>query len=88
MESDISQITAERNVVVSDIQSQLLAAELDNNPTNGATDEAETACILLYANTLKAYAESDGTGPAPTDCGITVPNGARSRKPASLPCSS
>jgi hypothetical protein len=75
VEGDISHITAERNVVVSDIQSQLLAAELDNNPTNGATDEAETACILLYANTLKAYAQSDGTSPAPTDCGITVPNG-------------
>jgi hypothetical protein len=75
VEGDISHITAERNVVVSDIQAQLLAAELNNTPTNGATDEAETACILLYANTLKAYAQSDGTSGAQTDCNITGPTG-------------
>ncbi len=75
VEGDIAHITAERNVVVSDIQSQLLAAELDNTPTNGATDEADTACILLYANTLKAYAQSGGTSAPPTDCGISGPTG-------------
>ena len=76
VEGDISHITAERNVVVSDIQAQLLAAELNNTSTNGATDEADTVCILLYANTLKAYAQSVGTSPAPTDCNIpTGPTG-------------
>ena len=84
VESDIAQITAERNVVVSDIQSQLLGAELDNNPTNGATDEADTTCILLYANTLKAYAQSGGTSPAPTDCGISGPTGGQNPR-SSLP---
>ena len=89
VEGDISHITAERNVVVSDIQAQLLAAELNNTSTNGATDEADTVCILLYANTLKAYAQSGGTSPAPTDCGIaTGPPAVRLQKPPCPPCSS
>jgi hypothetical protein len=39
-----------------------MAAELNNTPTNGASDESETTCILQYANTLKAHAQS---GPPP-----------------------
>jgi hypothetical protein len=73
VEGDIGTITAERNYVVSDIQAQLLAAELNGTATNGATDEADTTCILTYANTLKAYAQSGGTTAAPTDCNIGPP---------------
>ena len=70
VEADITQSTAERNAVVSDIQAQLLAAELSNAPTNGATDESDTTCLLTYANILKAYALRGGTTAQPTDCGI------------------
>ncbi len=70
VEGDVNQISAERNFVVSDIQAQLMAAELNDTATNGATDEADTTCILQYANTLKAYAQSGGTTAAPTDCNI------------------
>jgi LPXTG-motif cell wall-anchored protein len=72
VEGDIAHITAERNYVVSDIQAKLMAAELDGMPTNGATDEADTTCLLDYANTLKAYAQSGGTTATPTDCNIGV----------------
>jgi hypothetical protein len=73
VESDISHITAERNLVVSDIQAQLLAAELNNTPTNGTQDEADTTCILQYVNSLKGYAASGSTLAPPTDCNITGP---------------
>jgi hypothetical protein len=70
VEADITHITAERNAVVSDIQAQLMAAELNNTPTNGATDESEGTCILQYANALKVYAQNGGA--QPTDCNVTV----------------
>jgi hypothetical protein len=74
VESDISTITAERDAVVTDIQTQLANA-LAGTPIPQAsanTDEQESSCLLTYANQLKVYAANPIPANAPTDCNIAT----------------
>lgn len=73
VEGRISHITALRNTVVSNIQSQLLSAE-NGTPVDHPTAQAninDAQCVLAYANQLKVYAANPITANAPTDCTLT-----------------
>lgn len=72
VESDINQVTAQHNAVVADIQTQLMAAELNNRTPSAASDVSEGTCILHYAIALDHYARSGGHSAAPKACNLTL----------------